>query len=127
MKVGNKDIVDLRYGNAHSEDVLDASGAEVEEESVAVAQFDHDTSASLVAPGRKGATADERDPHFVRRDRLASREVVHPATDRRRWLVVGRELQPSARAATVGILGLVRAWLLLGCLGRGHDHCRDAG
>ncbi len=94
--------------DTHGEDVLDAAGAEVEEEAVAVAQFNHDARARLVAPGREGATADERDPHLVRPEGLAAGEVVHPASDRWRWLVVRRELQAGARATAVWILGLVR-------------------
>ena len=65
VQVGDEDVVNLRHRDAHGEDVLDAAGAEVEEEAVAVAQFDHDAGAGLIAPRRKRATADERDPHLV--------------------------------------------------------------
>ena len=44
---------------------LTQPGTEVEEEAVAVAQFDHDAGASLIAPYRDGATANERYPHLV--------------------------------------------------------------
>lgn len=65
VQVGNEDVVNLRQRDAHGEDVLDAAGAEVEEELVAVAQFYHHTRAGLVAPGRERATTDERDSHLV--------------------------------------------------------------
>src|SRR5579864_6942098 len=112
VQVGDEDIVNLRHRDAHGENVLDAAGAEVEEEAVAVAQFDHDASAGLLAPGRKGATPDERDPHLVRPDGLTIGEVVHPAADRRCWLIVWRELQAGTRPSPVRILGMGRAWLL---------------
>src|SRR5271165_2600715 len=108
VQEGKEDVVDIRHRNAHGEDVLDAARAEVEEETVAVAEFNHDGRAGLVAPDRDGTTADKRDPHLVRSEGLATGEVVHPAADGRRWLVVGRELQAGARppsgssAASVG-------------------------
>src|SRR5208283_2931227 len=99
----------------------DASGAKVEEETIAVAQFDHDAGASLVAPGRIGTTTDKRDAHFVQSNGLAAGEIVVPTTDRRRWLVVRRELQAGARPTAVGIdrrvlacLGLRRSWVRSG-------------
>ena len=76
VQVGQEDVVDLRHRDAHGEDVLDAAGAEVEEEPVAVAQLDHDAGAGLVAPGRERAAADERDPHLIRPEGLAAGEVV---------------------------------------------------
>ena len=110
VQVSNEDVVNARHRDAHGEDVLDAAGAEVEEEAVAVAKFDHDARAGLIAPGRERATADERDPHLVRPEGLTAGEVVHPAPDGRRWLVVWRELQAGARSTAVGVDGLVRAW-----------------
>ena len=68
VQVRDEDVVDTRDRDAHGEDVLDATGTEVEEEAVAIAQFHHDACAGLVAPRRKGATADERDAHLVRTD-----------------------------------------------------------
>src|SRR5271167_81834 len=65
MQVGDEDVVNIRNRNAHGEDVLDAAWAEVEEEAVAVAQFDHDAGAGLIAPGREGAAAYEGNPHLV--------------------------------------------------------------
>ena len=113
VQVGNEDVVDLRHRDAHGEDVLDAAGAEVEEEAVAVAQFDHDARAGLIAPGRKGATADERDPHLVLPEGFTAGKVIVPAADGGRWLVVGRELQAGARPAAVGIHWHRRACLRL--------------
>ena len=88
VQVSKEDVVKLRHRDAHREDVLDATRAEVEEEAVAVAQFNHDTCAGLIAPGREGATADERDPHLIRPDSLTGGEVIVPAPDRRRRPVV---------------------------------------
>ena len=84
---------------------LTQPGTEVEEEAVAVAQFDHDARAGLVAPGRVRATADERDAHLVRPDGLTAGEVVVPAPDVLRRLVVRRELQAGARPAAIRIHG----------------------
>src|SRR5690242_20008068 len=98
MEVGDEDVVDARDRDAHGEDVLDAARTEVEEEAVAVAQLDHDARAGLIAPGREGATANERDPHLICPQGLAAREIVHPGADGRRWLVVRRELEARARA-----------------------------
>jgi hypothetical protein len=53
MQVGEEDVVNARDRYAHGEDVLDAAGAEVEEEAVAVAKLDHDARAGLIAPLRK--------------------------------------------------------------------------
>src|SRR5271169_2704594 len=110
MQVSNEDVVNARNWNSHGEDVLDAAGTKVEEEAVAVAQFDHDASAGLVAPGRERATADERDTHLVLPDGLTAGEVVHPAPDGRSRLVVWRELQATARPPAVGVDGLVCDW-----------------
>src|SRR5271167_888301 len=108
VQVGNEDVVNARNWDAHGEDVFDAAGTKVEEEAIAVAQFDHDARASLVAPGREGTTADKRDPHLVLPDGLTAGEVVHPAPYGRRRLVVGRELQAGAGSPAVGVDVLVR-------------------
>src|SRR5208283_2427150 len=81
VQVGNEYVVNTRHRHAHGEYVLDTARPEVEEEAVAVAQLDHDARASLIAPGREGATADERDPHLVLPEDLTAGEVVHPAPD----------------------------------------------
>ena len=46
---------------------VDTSAA-VEEETVAIAQFNHDTSTGLVAARRPGTTPHKRNSHFVRAD-----------------------------------------------------------
>src|SRR5271166_4210131 len=96
MQVRNEDVVNARDRDAHGENVLDATGAEVKKESIAVAQFDHDACASLFASRRERTTADERDPHLVWPDGLAAGEIIHPAANGRCGLVVRRELKPGA-------------------------------
>src|SRR5579871_2908726 len=102
VQVRDEDVVYLRDRHAHGENVFDAAGAKIEEEAIAVAQFDHDAGAGLIASGRKGATADEGNPHLVLPDCLTTGKVVVATADGRRWFVVGRELQTQARSATVG-------------------------
>src|SRR5208337_1407114 len=104
VQVSDENVVNLLHRDTHGHDILEAAGAEVEEEAVAVAQFDHDTCAGLISPGREGATANERDPHLVRPDGLSAGEVVHPGLDVGRWLVVWRELQACAWSSAVRIL-----------------------
>src|SRR5208282_6849066 len=126
VQVRDEDVVYARDRDAHGEDVLDAAGAEVEKEAVAVAQFDHDAGAGLVAPGREGTTADERDAHLIRPEGLTAGEVVHPGPHGWRWPVVWRELQAGAWPTAVGILGLVGARLWFGRCRRGYCRCRHA-
>lgn len=70
MKMGEEDIVDRLQWHGHRDDVAHTAGAEIKEELVAVAKFDHDTGASLRLRDRDRRTADERDPHLVGADRL---------------------------------------------------------
>src|SRR5271167_1414801 len=121
MQVCDEDVVDARDRYAHGQDVLDAAGAEVEKEAVAIAQFNDDAGASLIASGREGATADEGDAHLILPDGLTAGEVIHPAADRRRWLVVWRELKALARPPAVGIHRHGRARLHLCSCGSGVD------
>src|SRR5271169_437429 len=104
MQVGYEYVVNAGDRDAHGEDVLDAAGAKVEEEAVSVAEFNHDASACLIAPRREGATAHERDAHLVLPKGLTARKVVHPAPDRRCWLVIWRELQATARLPAIWTL-----------------------
>ncbi len=60
------------------------------------------------APRRVWATADERDAHLVLADLLRAREVVAATEDRGRRLVVGRQADPAARPAAVGVRWLNR-------------------
>src|SRR5271167_1297555 len=112
MQMSNENVVNARDRDAHSENVLDAPWAKVEEEAVAVAQFDHDARPGLIPPGRERATSNKRDAHLVRPDGLTSGEVVHTAPDGRRWLVVRRVLQAGARPPAIGVDGLVHGWRL---------------
>jgi len=112
VKVADENVVNLRHRDTHGHDIPEAARAKVEEEAVTVAQFDHDTRAGLISPGREGATADERDPHLVRPDGLTTGEVVHPGLDVGRWLVVWRELKACTRPSTVRIPFTAQNWLL---------------
>src|SRR5208337_2189036 len=107
VQVSNENVVNLLHRDTHGHDILEAAGAEVEEEAVAVAQFYHDTCARLFSSGWEGATADERDSHLVWPDGLSAGEVVHPGLDVGRWPVVWRQLEAAARLPPVGIHGHV--------------------
>src|ERR1700761_7663675 len=105
VQVSQKDVVHFRDWDAHGKNVLGAPGSEVKEKAAAVAQLNHDGCAGLIAPQRIGATTNKRDPHLVGPEGFTAREVIHPASDRWRWLVIRRELQAGARPSAIGIHG----------------------
>ena len=47
VEVGEEEVVDRRQRDRHGDDVAHAAGTEVEEEALAVAEFDHDAGAGL--------------------------------------------------------------------------------
>jgi hypothetical protein len=52
MQMGEEDVVDLRHRHLVRDDVLQAAGPEVEEESAHLAAFHHDARAGLAEPRR---------------------------------------------------------------------------
>jgi len=85
-----KDIVDRHERDLHGDDVAETSGAQVEEEAVAVAHLDHHAPARLLTPRREGAAAHEEDAHLIGAELFGAWEVVAGVDDTRRRLEVGR-------------------------------------
>jgi len=105
VQMREKDVVDRHNRHLHGDDIAQTARAQVEEESVTVAQFDHHAGAGLVASRREGAASHEGDPHFVRAELLADREVVARVHHAWGWPEIGRQADPAARFSAVGVLG----------------------
>src|SRR5208337_2857617 len=104
VEMGDEDVVDVRYRHAHRENVFDAAGAKVEEETIAVAELNHDARTGLIAPRRIRTAADKRDAHLVRPNNLRAGEVVVPALNAGCWAIIRGELEARADASAVRAL-----------------------
>ena len=66
VQVRQEDVVDPLDGNLHRHQVAMCSDSEVEKETLAVPQLDHNAGSRLRSSRRDGRAADKRNPHFVR-------------------------------------------------------------
>ena len=111
MQMRQEDIVDLRHRHLIGDDVAETAGAEIEEQALRTAQFDHNASSGLVEPRRPRIAAHEDYAHFVWPERFGLREVVVFIFDRRRWEIVRRHRDATARRRPIGIFLVGRSWL----------------
>ena len=82
VQMAEKHLVEVVVGNLHRGDPLGGSEADVEDELVAVPEFDDPAGGSLLGPGVRHPGAAGDDPHLIGRERLAAGVVHVPRAQR---------------------------------------------